>query len=99
MIEERLNAKFAGRYTVLSGQTLVDGLHREGIDDMYAADNQSVQAALQRIGVDYSIRAELLYVSLHQKVELPSALFLIKSWVATVPLFINVTDVAQGVAL
>jgi hypothetical protein len=99
LIETKLTTKFAGRYTVLSGQTLADYLRREGVDDYNAVDSATLLEALRRVGVDYSIRAELQYVSLTQKVELPSALILMKSWIATVPLFINVTDVNQGVAL
>jgi hypothetical protein len=99
-IEDRLVGKFSdGRYVVLYGQVLLDGLRREGIDDVKTADPASVQAALRRMGVDYSIRTELMYVSLQQKVSLPSALLLIKVWNATVPLFVNVMDVNQGVAL
>jgi hypothetical protein len=99
-IEEKLISKFSdGRYVVLYGQVLLDGLKKEGIDDPRSADTASVQAALRRMGVDYSIRTELMYVSLQQRVNLPTVLLLIKTWYATVPVFINVMDVSQGTAL
>jgi len=99
-IEERLIGKFSdGRYVVLYGQVLLDGLKREGIEDLRSADPSSVQAALRRMKVDYSIRTELMYVSLQQRLNFPSALLLMKVWNATVPLFVNVMDVNQGSAL
>ncbi|MDR3589496.1 MAG: hypothetical protein P4N41_07510 [Negativicutes bacterium] len=99
-IEDKLVGKFSdGRYNVLYGQVLLDGLKNQGIDDVRTADTASVQAALGRMRVDYSIRTELMYVSLQQKVSLPTVLLFVKTWNATVPLFINVMDVNQGVAL
>jgi hypothetical protein len=99
-IEEKLVGKFSdGRYVVLYGQVLLDGLKSQGIDDPRTADISAVQAALGRMRVDYSIRSELMYVSLQQKVTLPSVLLFIKTWNATVPVFFNVMDVNQGVAV
>ncbi|MDR3564566.1 MAG: hypothetical protein P4N59_24475 [Negativicutes bacterium] len=100
LVDDKLLAKFGdGRYTVLYGQALYESLRREGIDDPRSADNGAVQAALRRMRVDYSIRPELLYVSLHQSMVLPTALLLMKVWTANVPLFVNVMDVNKGYAV
>jgi hypothetical protein len=100
MVEDKLGEKFAnGKYNVLSGQALMDGLRREGIDDFRTADSTMLIAALQRMRVDYSVRMEVQYVYSDQRMRFPDALFLVKIWTATVPLYANITDINRGVAI
>jgi hypothetical protein len=100
MVEDKLSGKFDnGKYTVLSGQSLTDALKREGIDDVSTADSATLVAVLRRMHVDYYVRTELLFVVTDQKVSLPSALLFVKTWTATVPLYVNITDVNQGVPI
>jgi len=97
MVEERMADKFGnGKYTILSGQVLLDGLKREGIDDPGAVDNATLLTALKRMHVDYCVLSELLVVVTDQKMVFPTALLFIKSWTATVPLYVNIIDVNQG---
>jgi len=99
-LNDQLADKFgSGKYVVLSGQTLLGDLKSEGINDFRNTDNATLQAALQRLGVDYSVRTELQYVTLKQKVSFPSVLLFIKTWMATVPLYINITDVNRRAAI
>lgn len=100
MVEERLGEKFGtGRYIVLAGQALLDGLRREGIEDYKTADSAMLIAALQRLRVDYSVKMEVQYVSSDQRMRFPEALLLVKIWTATVPLYANITDINRGVAV
>lgn len=100
MVDDNLANKFGnGKYQVLFGQPLIDDLKKEGIDDLRTVDNATLLAALRRMHVDYCVRTELLFVVTDQKLTLPSALLFIKTWTATVPLYVNILDVNQGVAI
>jgi hypothetical protein len=96
IIEDKLLDKFSDRYVVLSGQTLLDGLRRAGIDDFQSVDNYTLTLALRDMRVDYMVKTEIQFVSTSQKMEFPSALMFVKSWVATVPLYVNIIDVNRG---
>jgi hypothetical protein len=99
-INDRLAEKYGtGRYTVLSGQVLLNALAREGIADYRSVDNATLLGAMQRIGVDFCVKSDLQYITLKQKVSFPSILLLIKTWTAHVPLYINITEVNQGVLI
>jgi TolB-like protein len=97
---EALYAKFPyGRYLIVDGQTLNDALSRQGIDDIRAVDRATLNRALQAIGVDYSVQAEILSVDARQRVHFPDIFLLVKSWTAQVPVTVTVTNVRTGVAV
>lgn len=97
MVDERMTEKFGnGKYSYLSGQVLLDELKQVGIDDPRGVDNATLMVALKKLHVDYCVRAELLVVVTEQKMIFPNVLLFIKTWTATVPLYISITDVNQG---
>ena len=100
MVNESLSYKFsADRYIVLSGQNLLERLRSAGVEDYSTTDSSSLQAAFRGMMVDYSVRAEVLYVATDQQLEFPTALLLLKRWTATVPLYMTVADVNNGTVL
>ncbi|MBP2653701.1 MAG: hypothetical protein H6Q73_1270 [Firmicutes bacterium] len=100
MVNEALAAKFpADRYIVLSGQNLLDKLRMEGVEDYSTADSSALLAAFRAMMVDYSVRAEVLFVVTEQQLDFPNALILLKRWTATVPLYMIVADVNNGTNL
>jgi len=97
MINEALYAKFSpDRYLLIVDQTLDDALRRQGIDDFRAVDAYTLNNALRAVGVDYSVRTEILSVHTRQRVYFPDIFLLVKSWAATVPVNFVVTNVSTG---
>jgi hypothetical protein len=97
MISQALQDKFSpDRCLPIVDQPLEDALRRQGIDDFRAVDNFTLQSALQAIGVDYSVRSEILAVHTRQKVYFPDVFLLLKSWAAQVPVSFVVTNVRTG---
>lgn len=96
MINEALQAKFSSdRYLPIVDQALDDALRRQGID-AGTADSYTINTALQAMGVDYSVRTEILAVQTRQKVYFPDVFLLMKSWAAWVPVAFTVTNVQSG---
>ncbi|HWQ62583.1 MAG TPA: hypothetical protein VN521_09745 [Negativicutes bacterium] len=97
MINESLQAQFSpDRCLVIIDQTLDDALRRQGIDDFRTVDSYTLNNALQALGVDYSVRTEILAVATRQKVYFPDVFLLMKSWAAQVPVNFAVTNVRTG---
>lgn len=94
---DRLRSKYdMDRYILLHGQFLADSVARYGVYDIAALDEASCREILRGMGVDYSVRAELMPVNARQRIEFPTVLMFVKSWQATIPLRITVTNVAAG---
>jgi len=97
MINEALYAKFSpDRCLLIVDQTLDAALRRQGIDDFRAVDAYTLNNALRAVGVDYSVRTEILSVHTRQRVYFPDIFLLVKSWAATVPVNFVVTNVSTG---
>jgi TolB-like protein len=97
VVAEALYAKFpSGRYLIVDGPALSDALSRQGIDDFRTVDRTTLNSALQAVGIDYSVRAEILSVDTRQRVYFPDIFLLIKTWTAQVPVTVTVTNVRTG---
>lgn len=97
MVTETLYAKFSpDRCLPVGGQPLADALRRQGIEDWRAVDGDTLNAALRASALDYAVRAEIGGVSTRQRVHFPDVFLLMKTWTASVPVTIVVTNLRTG---
>lgn len=97
MVDDSLSRKFSGdRYLVISGQMLMDAFRRRGVDDPSSLDQETLNAVLRDMQIDYSVRTEILPVNARQRVDFPDIFLFMKTWVATVPFSWTITNVQTG---
>lgn len=97
MIDEALYNKFGqDRYMVMGGQYLLDSFRRQGVDDPGTLDRAALNAILNNMWVDYSVRTEIMPISTRQRVDFPDVLLFRKTWIADVSFSCTITNVQTG---